>query len=47
MNLDHFLDDELGEERRELLERKRQASAHQAKLERALRDGDLEQAQRT
>ncbi|MGQ9756120.1 MAG: hypothetical protein ACUVRF_09225 [Desulfotomaculales bacterium] len=47
MDLDHFLDDELGEERRELLERKRQASAHQAKLERALRDGDLEQAQRT
>lgn len=46
VNLDYFLDHELGEERRELLEKKRQGSAHQAKLERALRDGDLEQAQR-
>lgn len=46
MDLDHFLDEELGEERRELLEKKRQASAHQAKLERALRNGDLEQVHR-
>ncbi len=46
MNLDEFLDPELGDDRRELLERRRQASAHLAKLERALRDGDLGQAER-
>jgi len=44
--LDEFLDRELGDDRRELLERRRQASAHLAKLERALRDGDVEQAER-
>ncbi|RDV83261.1 hypothetical protein [Ammonifex thiophilus] len=47
MDLEHFLDRELGEERRQLLERKKQILAHQARLERALREGDLEQAQRT
>lgn len=46
MDLEHFLDRELGEERRELLEKKRQLAAHQAKIEKALREGDLEQAQR-
>jgi len=46
VNLDEFLDRELGDDRRELLERRRQASAHLAKLERALRDGDVEQAER-
>lgn len=46
MTLDEFLDRELGDDRRELLERRRQASAHLAKLERTLRDGDLEQAER-
>lgn len=44
--MDEFLDRELGDDRRELLERRRQASAHLAKLERALRDGDVEQAER-
>ncbi|MDH7578364.1 MAG: hypothetical protein QHH75_11245 [Bacillota bacterium] len=46
MNLDEFLDRELGEVRRELLERKRQSASHSNKLEKAFRDGDLEQAQR-
>lgn len=46
VDLVQFLDVELGEERKELLERKRQASSHLSKLERALRDGDLEQASR-
>lgn len=46
MDLGTFLDVELGEERKELQERKRQASAHLGRLERALRDGDLEQAGR-
>ncbi|HHW40247.1 MAG TPA: hypothetical protein GXX19_03710 [Syntrophomonadaceae bacterium] len=46
MNLDHFLDEELGDQRRELLEKKRQAAGHHTKLEQALRNGDLEQAQR-
>lgn len=46
MNLDHFLDEELGDERRELMEKKRQVSGHQSKLEQALRNGDLEHAQR-
>lgn len=46
MNLDEFLDRELGDERRELLEKRRQVSSHVGKLERALRDGNLEQAER-
>lgn len=46
MDLDHFLDEELGDERQEMLEKKRQTSGHQSKLEQALRNGDLEQAQR-
>lgn len=46
MDLSEFLDQELGEERKELLEKKKQASAHIARLEKALRDGDLEQAVR-
>lgn len=46
MTLDEFLDRELGDDRRELLERRRQASAHLTKLERALQNGDLDQAQR-
>ncbi|MGB9887023.1 MAG: hypothetical protein ACPLPT_02110 [Moorellales bacterium] len=46
MDLDHFVERELGQERRALAERKRQAAAHQARLERALREGDLEQARR-
>lgn len=46
MNLDEFLDRELAGERRELLEKRRQASAHISRLERALREGNLEQAER-
>ncbi len=47
MTLDAFLDQDLGAERRELLEKRRQASAHLSRLERALREGNLEQAQRS
>jgi len=46
LHLDEFLDRELGEERRELLEKRRQVSAHVTRLEKALRDGNLEQAER-
>ncbi|MEW6229956.1 MAG: hypothetical protein AB1700_18015, partial [Bacillota bacterium] len=47
MRLDDFLDRELDDERKDLAEKKRQASTHISKLEKALRDGDLEQAERT
>lgn len=47
MDLDHFLDEELENERRELLDKKRQVSGHQSKLEKALRNGDLDQVYRT
>lgn len=46
MSLSEFLDRELGEERRELLEKRRQVSAHTGKLEKALQQGNLEQAER-
>jgi len=46
VSLREFLDRELGEERRELLEKRRQVSAHTGKLEKALQQGNLEQAER-
>ncbi|MEW6448591.1 MAG: hypothetical protein AB1426_10970 [Bacillota bacterium] len=47
VKLDDFLDRELGDERKDLMEKKRQASTHISKLEKSLREGDLEQAERT
>lgn len=45
MTLDEFIDRELGEARKSLLERRRQASTCLARMERALREGNLEQAE--
>ncbi|RJX17302.1 MAG: hypothetical protein C4570_08285 [Ammonifex sp.] len=44
--MDEFLDHELGDERRELLEKRRQVSAHTGKLEKAFQEGNLEQVER-